>query len=111
MGNSDKAKIIILRDILEKKGRVASYSLYRKLKIPIAEFMKTIMDLQESNFVIFDGDWLTITASGRDFLMQSRPKADKKRGIPEGFLREARLHPGEPYIPSRSRLHSFLLKI
>lgn len=110
MNNSDTTKIIILRDLLEKKGRIASYSLFRKLKIPISEFMKTVMDLQMEGFLDFDGDWLSITESGNKFLMQSRPQTDKKRGIPRSFLREARLLSDAPYIPSMSRLDASLLQ-
>lgn len=109
MNNSDATKIIILRDLLEKKGRIASYSLYRKLKIPIAEFMKAIADLQKDDFLKFDGDWLIITTAGSEFLMQTRPKSDSKRGIPKGFLRDARLPVDALYIPSRSRLDDSLL--
>lgn len=109
MKNSDTIKIIILRDLMEKKGRISSYSLYRKLKIPIAEFMKSITDLQKDDFLKFDGDWLIITTAGSDFLMQTRSKSDSKRGIPKDFLRDVRLPVNALYIPSRSRLDNSLL--
>jgi hypothetical protein len=109
MNSLAATKIIILRELLKKKGRISSYSLYRKLKIPVAEFMRIIGDLEKDDFVNFDDDWLTITASGNAFLIQSRPKSDQKRGIPRFFLRDAKLSLNTPYIPSRSRLDVSLL--
>jgi hypothetical protein len=110
VNNFEAMKIIILRDLLEKKGRIASYSLYRRLKIPISEFMKAVVDLQGEGFVIFDGDWLSITNEGGGFLMQSRPHKENNRGIPKGFLREAPLRRDSLYIPSIARLDISLLK-
>ncbi|MBQ5964295.1 hypothetical protein [Massilia sp. ZL223] len=77
----------------------------------MADYMKTIFHLEEEKFLEFDGDWLCITRTGQEFLIQSRPKTerDNKKGIPSGFLRQFRLSPGEPYVPSRSRLDASLL--
>lgn len=112
MNDLNVLKIAILRKIFEKKGRAGSYSLFKMMKIPMADFMKIIFELESSESIVFDGDWLEITKIGKEFLVQSRPKNDREinRGIPSQMLREFRLTPGEPYIPSISRLDSSLRK-
>lgn len=111
MNDFDLIRIAILRNVSNSKGRHGNYSLFKKLKIPMADYMKAIFHLENEKFLEFDGDWLFITRCGQDFLIQSRPTDEdsKKKGIPHGYLRQFKLSPGDPYVPSRSRLDASLL--
>ena len=112
MENSNGLRIAVLRAIYDKKGRFGSYTLFRKLKVPMADFMKAIFELDGEKLLGFDGDWLEITDSGKAFLLESRSSKVNTvaNGIPSGILRNMRLMPGEPYIPSISRLDLTLRK-
>lgn len=115
MDNHDPLITAILKIIFDHNGRVSSYAIFKKLKVPIADFMRSIFDAQTSKLLTFHEDWVEITESGRSFLIRPRtegsaPYNSKKNGIPREFLREFQLKPDSPYVPSISRLDLTLRK-
>lgn len=108
----DKGQIVALKSIHENKGRVSNYALYKKLKIPMSDFMKLIFELRQENLVMFDGDWLSITSAGVSLLHSFRPTSDKKTKnlLPKNMARPYQLNPNDAYVPSRSKFDQSLLK-
>lgn len=115
MDNYDPLMIAILKIIFEHNGRISSYSVFKKLKVPIADFMRTIFAAQDKNFLLFNDDWVQITKAGRSVLIRPRkefPIVDNslKSGIPQGFVRAFQMQLDLPYVPSISRLDLTLQK-
>lgn len=105
-----RAETIILKNIYEKKGKASTYLLYKKVKISLNDFMKTLFSLQKIGYVTTDGDWVSITPIGVRQLLELRAGiAKRENGIPVWMKRSFQISPADPYIPSCSRLDRSLL--
>jgi virulence-associated protein VagC len=111
--NHDSLIIAILKIIYDHNGRISSYTVFKKLKVPISDFMRTIFEARDKKFLLFNDDWVEITDSGRNFLIRPRKEISAshnspKNRIPQVFLREFQLQRDLPYVPSISRLDLIL---
>jgi hypothetical protein len=115
LGNHDPLIVAILKILFDHNGRISSYSVFKKLKVPIADFMRKVFEAQDKKFLLFNEDWVEITELGRNIL--TRPRSESyplnksfRSGVPEEFLREFQLQPDSLYVPSISRLDLTLQK-
>jgi hypothetical protein len=96
----------ILLELYKSSGKIDSFSLFRKVKIPFPEFLSSLKDLENSalirvqdlNIELERNAVKRILKAGAGRMPLPNPLSGKNR-----FQRPAML-PGQPYIPSIQRL-------
>lgn len=102
-------RILALSNGIEKG--VPVYQLFKEVKVPLSEFMSTVIFLQGAGHVTYDNDRVTITEQGSVYLLETKPeRKSAKIRIPPQMIRHMSIDPMAPFIPSKSRLDKDLLK-
>lgn len=101
MKNISKSHKKILSELFKSRGRLDSYTLFRRSRLSFYEFSSSTNFLFVEELAVEDGDYILLTQQGKKLVNQGgkgRKDGCEWRNVPEKY----RAHPvatGAPYIP------------
>lgn len=108
--------LTVLKHLVATNSKQSTYTLFKKIRVPVADFMQTLVELQRAGFIQIESDIVSATTLG--FSRLARGLQEPARNEHSGYLAnvpllmrsDQRVDIHEPYIPSKSRLHKILLE-
>lgn len=100
-----KLERVILLKLNKKSGSCLSFFLFRELKIPMADFLRATLRLENMGMIHITDNKIYLKPVGFGLVVTQLKKSSfGKSNIPSCMLRTYQIAVNSPYIPALSRL-------
>ncbi|CAI0926739.1 hypothetical protein RMS97_003402 [Serratia marcescens] len=104
MNKKNKVKIIIMKILFSAStSKLDSFSVFKRTRVSFTEFSRNLNSLKENGYVYIDGIILSLTNTGRDYLLLNNEYLEEKnkdwRKVPVTML-GPKLDLNYKYVPS-----------
>ena len=100
-----RLELILLQYIFSARGKLESFTLFKRSKVSFKEFSASLNKLRENDLLLVEGNLVVLSEKGKASATTKKPEMYYKpwRSIPAKFIVQQH-PPNEPYIPSISML-------